>query len=91
MDISFQTSAGDGTWSLEKCAAWASEHDFDCVRLSDRGVMESSRVLSEGPDEVLETLNRHDLYLACVTSHCNLLDDRAEERTAEQSRLIRAD
>ena len=90
MDISFQTSAGDGTWSLEKCAAWASEHDFDCVRLSDRGVLESTRILSEGPDEVLETLNRHELYLACITSHCNLLDDHEEVRSAEQSRLIRA-
>ena len=90
MDISFQTSAGDGTWSLEKCAAWASEHDFDCVRLADRGVLESNRVLTEGPDEVLETLDRHGLYLACVTSHCNLLDEREEERTSEQSRLIRA-
>ena len=65
-------------------------HDFDCVRLSDRGVLESSRVLSEGPDEILETLDRHGLYLACITSHCNLLDEREEERKAEQSRLIRA-
>ena len=90
MDISFQTSAGDGTWSLEKCAAWASEHDFDCVRLADRGALDSNRILTEGPDKVLETLNRHGLYLACVTSHCNLLDDREEVSISEQNRLIRA-
>ena len=90
MDISFQTSAGDGAWDLEECAAWAARHDFDCVRLADSGALESNRILTEGPDEVLETLKRHDLYLACITSHCNLLDDSEEMRTAEQSRLIRA-
>ena len=46
MDISFQTSAGDGTWNLEKCAAWASEHDFDCVRLSDSGACWSRTAFS---------------------------------------------
>ena len=90
MDISFMTSAGDGAWSLEECARWATDHDFDCVRLTDRGVLDSERILTEGPDEVKETLAAHDLYLACVTAHCNLLDDDEEVRMAEQARLIRA-
>ena len=90
MDISFMTSAGDGAWSLEECARWAADHDFDCVRLADRGVLDSERILTEGPDEVKETLAAHDLYLACVTAHCNLLDDEEEVRMAEQARLIRA-
>jgi len=90
MDISFMTSAGGGAWSLEECARWAKERDFDCVRLADRGALDSERILGEGPAEVLETLERHGLYLACVTSHCNLLDDDEAVRRAEQARLIRA-
>ena len=90
MDISFMTSAGDGGWSLEECARWAREHDFDCVRLADRGDLDSQRILAKGPDQVLQTLAAHDLYLACVTAHCNLLDDDQEQARAEQARLIRA-
>ena len=46
MDISFQTSAGDGSWSLEECAKWAQENDFDCIRLADNGVLNSDRILA---------------------------------------------
>ena len=90
MDISFQTSAGGGGWSLEECARWAAAHDFDCVRLSDSGVLEAERILREGADEVRETLQRHGVYLACISSHCNLLDDDRQVAQAEQTRLIRA-
>jgi sugar phosphate isomerase/epimerase len=91
MDLSFMTSAGDqNTWSLGECARWAREHDFDAVRLADRGALDSEKILREGSQEVLETLKRHGLYLACLTSHCNLLDDHAQVRQAEQQRLIRA-
>jgi len=91
MDISFMTSAGEANnWSLEECARWSRDHDFDCVRLTDRGALDSDRILSQGPDEVKETLAQYDQYLACVTAHCNLLDDNQAVRTAEQERLIRA-
>ena len=88
MDISFQADGGD--WSLEECAAWAQANDFDCVRLTDSGVLESDRILTEGPDEVFETLDNHGLYLACITSHCNLLHDDENVRRSEQTRLKKA-
>ena len=91
MDISFMTNAG-GTdqWSLDDCARWAKEHDFDCVRLSDTGgAIDSDKILTEGPDEALETLKTHDLYLACITAHHNLLDDDQEKAHSEQDKLIR--
>ncbi len=88
MDISFQAD-GEG-WNLEKCAAWAQANDFDCVRLADSGVLESDRILTEGPDKVLATLNQHGLYLAAITSHCNLLDDDENVRRSEQTRLMKA-
>ena len=75
MDISFQTSAGEGSWSLEECAKWAQENDFDCIRLADNGVLNSDYILETGPEEVNTILAAHDLYLACISSHCNLLDD----------------
>ncbi|MAT75086.1 hypothetical protein CMK14_08070 [Candidatus Poribacteria bacterium] len=90
MDISFQTSAGGGSWSLEECAKWAQGHDLDCIRLADSGVLDSDLILEVGPDEVKITLANHDLYLACISSHCNLLDDDEEIAQAEQTRLIKA-
>ncbi len=91
MDISFFTSAGgQNNWSLEECARWAKEHDFDCVRLSDSGALDSDRILKEGPSQVKDTLAAQGLYLACLTSHCNLLDDEAQVRQAQQARLIKA-
>lgn len=93
MDISFQTGAGDGagwSWSLEECATWSRDHDFDCVRLADSGALDSDRILEQGPDEVKETLSAHGLYLACISSHCNLLDDDREAGLNEQKRLIKA-
>ncbi len=90
MDISFKTSSGGGGWSLEECAGWARQHDFDCVRLADHGALDSDRILEQGPAQVKETLDRHGLYLACISSHCNLLDDEPEVRQAQQTRLIKA-
>ena len=85
--------AGDGagwSWSLEECATWSRDHDFDCVRLADSGAQDSDRILEQGPDEVRETLSAHGLYLACISSHCNLLDDDREAGLNEQKRLIKA-
>lgn len=91
MDISFMTSAGSaGEWSLDECAAWAGANDFDCVRLADRGALDSDTVLEQGPEPVRETLERHGVYLACITSHCNLLDDDEAKRQSEQRRLVNA-
>ena len=90
MDISFMTGAGGGGWSVDECARWAKENDFDCVRLSDSGALDSDHILTEGPGEVTEALARHEIYLACISSHCNLLDDDAEVRQAQQERLIKA-
>ena len=90
MDISFYTTAGAGRWSLEECAAWARAHDFDCVRLTDKGVLDSDRILTEGPAEVRETLAGSDLYLSCIAAHCNLLDDDSEVRERESLRLKKA-
>ena len=91
MDISFMTSAGSANeWSLDECAAWAKKHDFDCVRLADRGALDSDAVLERGPEPVRETLEKHGVYLACITSHCNLLDDDEAKRHAEQQRLLKA-
>jgi sugar phosphate isomerase/epimerase len=90
MDVSFFTSAGGSGWSLDECARWAREHDFDCVRLSDSGVLDSDRILKQGPAEVKETLSKHGVYLACIASHCNLLDDDAQVRQQQSERLIKA-
>ena len=90
MDISFYTTAGAGGWSLEECAAWARAHDFDCVRLTDNGVLDSDRILTEGSAKVRETFSNHDLYLSCIAAHCNLLDDDAEVREQQSLRLKKA-
>ena len=90
MDISFMTNAGgENNWSLEECARWAKTNDFDCVRLGDSGgATDSDKILTEGPDEVLDTLKKHDLYLACLTAHHNLLDDDEKVAQQEQERLL---
>lgn len=91
MDISFMTNAGGANdWSLDECATWARAHDFDCLRLGSSGVLDPDKIRAEGPDEVLATLRQHDLYLACITAHHNLLDDDREIALAEQERLIKA-
>ena len=92
MDISFMTSAGDGAWSLEECATWAAAHDFDCVRLADRGELDPDRILTdpEAAAAVRGTLHGHGLYLSCLTAHHNLLDDDREAAEAESLRLRRA-
>ena len=92
MDISFTSSAGaENTWSLAECATWAKKHDFDCVRLTDSGVLDSELVLEQGgAAEVKETLSGQGLYLSCISAHCNLLDDDIEVREAQSERLLRA-
>ena len=90
MDISFYTSAGAGGWSIDECAAWAKNHGVDCVRLTDNGVLDSDKILTEGPNQVLEILSKNDVYLSCIAAHCNLLDDDAEIRSQESQRLKNA-
>lgn len=87
MDISFYTSAGGNAWSLEECARWAQQHDFDAVRLSASGVADPDKVLQEGPSEINDTLKAHGLYLAALSAHNNLLDDDPEKREAAAARL----
>ena len=92
MDISFmRNSAGEeGNWSLDECARWARENDFDCVRLADRGALDSQTIIDGGASSVRDTLSKHDVYLSCITAHHNLLDDDENEAHAEQQRLIKA-
>jgi len=90
MDISFSTSAGGGGWSLEECAKWSGENDFDAIRLHASGVVAHDTILHQGPDEVNHTLKEHGIYLAALTAHNNLLDDDAEERQAAATRLKNA-
>jgi sugar phosphate isomerase/epimerase len=91
MDISFMTSAGEeSNWSLDECATWAKENDFDCVRLADRGALDSQKVLDGGAAEVLQTLKSRGVYLSCITAHHNLLDDDEQAAHAEQKKLIQA-
>jgi sugar phosphate isomerase/epimerase len=91
MDISFMASAGEeGNWSLEECARWARENDFDCVRLADRGALDSQKMIDGGATEVRDTLGQNDIYLSCITAHHNLLDDDENAARAEQERLIKA-
>lgn len=90
MDIGFFTTAGaDNTWSLDECAAWSREHDFDCIRLTDRGAADPEAILRD-PSVLRAGLAEHDQYLACLTAHCNLLDDDTETAMREQARLLRA-
>ena len=91
MDMSFMASAGEeGNWSLDECARWARENDFDCVRLADRGSLDSQKIIDGGASSVRDTLSRHDIYLSCITAHHNLLDDDESVARAEQKRLIEA-
>ncbi len=90
MDISFATGAGGNAWSLQACAAWAQENDFDAVRLYTVGVADPDRVLREGPAEINETLRSHGLYLAALTAYNNLLHDDPAEREAAAVRLKKA-
>ena len=70
MDISFMASAGEeGNWSLDECARWAWENDFDCVRLADRGALDSQKIIDGGASSVRDTLSQHDIYLSCNKQH----------------------
>ena len=86
MDISFMASAGEeGNWSLDECARWARENDFDCVRLADRGALDSQTIIDGGASSVRDTLSKHDVYLSCITAHHNLLDD--DENEAKEGKM----
>ena len=69
MDISFSTQAGGDDWPLEDCAKWASENDFDALRLVAHGAIPSDQVLLEVDEEVTGTLAVQDIYLAAITAH----------------------
>jgi len=90
MDLSFQTSAGGGAWSLDECARWAKENDFDAIRLSAGGVAEPEKVIHEGGEGIKATLQSHGLYLAALSAHNNLLADDPREREAAAERLRKA-
>ncbi|MBI4531266.1 MAG: sugar phosphate isomerase/epimerase [Candidatus Latescibacteria bacterium] len=90
MDISFFTGAGGTAWSLDECARWAEENDFDAVRLSASGAADPDKVMREGPDEITGTLKAHGLYLAALAAHSNLLDDDPDKRDAAATRLRKA-
>lgn len=90
MDTSFSTGAGGNGWSLDECARWAKENDFDAIRLSTNGVADPEKILREGPDEINDTLKAHGIYLAAFTAHNNLLDDDREQAEAAAARLRNA-
>ena len=90
MDLSFSTSAGNGAWSLAECAAWAKANGFDAIRPNATGVFEPSAIIQSGGEEVKEILSANDIYLAALTSHCNLLDDDAETRENARDTLMQA-
>ena len=73
MDISFYTNAGGNAWSLEECARWARQNDFDAIRLGASGVADPDTVLQKGPSEINDTLKAQGLYLAALSAHSNLL------------------
>jgi len=90
MDISFQTSAGGSAWSLDECAKWARENDFDAIRLSTSGIADTDKVISEGGDGIKDTLKSYGIYLAALSAHNNLLDDDPQMREAAATRLRNA-
>lgn len=90
MDLSFATSSGGNSWSLKECAVWAKENDFDAVRLTANGVADPDKIIAQGGDELKQTLKEHDLYLAALTAHNNLLDDDINQRNAAALRLKKA-
>jgi sugar phosphate isomerase/epimerase len=91
MDTSFSTSAGgDNAWSLDECARWAKDNAFESIRLSTSGIADSDKVLKEGPDEIKNTLEANNVYLAALSAHNNLLDDDEEQADAAADRLRKA-
>ena len=80
MDTSFSTSAGgDNAWSLDECARWAKDNAFESIRLSTSGIADSDKVLKEGPDEIKNTLEANNVYLAALSAHNNLLPILGED------------
>ncbi len=90
MDISFSTSIGDDTWSLEECAQWAKAHGFNAIRLNATGIVEPNTIIQSGGENVNEILSANGIYLAALTAHCNLLDDDAEKRESARNQLLKA-
>ena len=90
MDLSFSTSVGNGAWSLAECAAWAKANGFDAIRPNATGVFEPNVIIQSDTEVVKEILSAHDIYLAALTSHCNLLDDDVETRENARETLMQA-
>ena len=90
MNISFSTGAGGNGWSLEDCAKWAKENDFDAVRLNASQIAEPNHVIQVGGDEINEVLQANGIYLAALSSHNNLLDDDPETREEARENLKRS-
>ena len=86
MDISFMTSAGGGGWSLEECAGWARQHDFDCVRLADHGALDSDRILEQGPARSVPGLHKLALQFAGRRARGAPGSADAQQRPAERSK-----
>ena len=84
MDICFSTAVGGNNWTLNACAKWAKENDFDAVRLHVDGVIDGDA------ETILRTLESQDVYLAALTAHNNLLHDDSQEREAASERLVQA-
>ena len=89
MDLSFSTGAGNGGWSLAECAAWAKANGFDAIRPNANGTFEPSAIIQSGGEAVKEILDANGIYLAALTSHCNLLGRRRRD-TGECSRYTDA-
>lgn len=90
MNISFSTNVDGGAWNLAECTAWATTNGFDAIRPNVNGLFESNQIIQSGDVDVKEILSVTDIYLAALTSHCNLLDDDLETRENARNTLIQA-
>lgn len=88
MDLGFPATIGQGHWTIEELAAWAREHEFDCVRLTARDGADPNRILREGADAITTTLARHDLYVAAYSAHTALLHPDPAEAERNAARLL---
>ena len=88
--ISFSTNVGGGAWNLAECAAWATTNGFDAIRPNVNGLFEPNQIIQSDGKDVKEILSVTDIYLAALTSHCNLLDDDLEKRENARNTLIQA-
>ncbi len=90
MEISFSTSAGEGSWNLRECIEWAKDNDFDAIRPNANGLFEPNQIIRNGGDDIKQILSSTDVYVAALTSHCNLLDDDEARSTIARQTLLNA-